>query len=118
MIRRLEQSHDNIVGYSVSGDVTDDEYTQMVSDIRDEIARFDKIRVLVRVSDLKMSSVLSSLDERFKFLKEHAEDIERAAIVAEDGSTEMLAKVPEKIGPVETKAFTRDEEPKAWAWLE
>ncbi len=93
MIRRLEQSHDNVIGYSLSGDVSEDEYTQAASELRDEIARHGKVRLLFRLSDLSLSSFFSALDDRFRFVKEHKDDIERVAVVTDDTATEVLAKV-------------------------
>lgn len=118
MLRQLEGTHDNVVGYSLAGDVTDDEYRQAASELRDAIAQYGKIRVLFRLSDLSLQSFFAALDERFKFVKEHRDDIERVAIVADDTASEWLSRVTDAIGPGETRHFSRDDEDQAWAWLE
>ena len=117
MMRRLEKSHDTIIGYSLSGEVTADEYTQLASELRDEIARHGAIRVLFRLSDLELSSFFTALDERLSFVRENRDDVERVAVVTDDTVTEMLTKVF-KATPVDLETFPTDDESKAWAWLE
>lgn len=118
MIRQLEKSHDNVVGYSVSGEVTDEEYEQAVSEVRDVIARFGSVRLLYRLSDVSFRSFFTGLDERFNLLQEHADDIERVAIVSDDKATELLSELTGSVAPIETRHFSRDDEQTAWAWLE
>lgn len=118
MLRRIEQSHDNIIGYSLAGDVTDDEYTQAASELRDDIARHGNIRLLFRLSDLSLSSFFSALQERFEFVKEQHDNIDRVAVVTDDTAAGMLGKLTEAVPSVQMETFSHDEEPKAWAWLE
>lgn len=118
MIRRLEQSHDHIVGYSLSGDVTDAEYTQAASELRDDIARHGKIRLLFRLKDLSLSSFFAALDDRFRFVVDHQDDIERVAVISDDTATGMVAKVAGGLSGIELDTFSHDDEPTAWAWLE
>lgn len=118
MLRQLEASHDHIVGYSLAGDVTDEEYRQAASELRDAIARFGKVRVLFRLSDLSIQSFFAALDERFQFVQEHGSDVERVAIVSDETGAGLLSKVGGGLSQVETRHFGRDEEQQAWAWLE
>ncbi len=117
MMRRLEKSQDKIIGYSLSGEVTEDEYLQLASELRDEIARHGAIRVLFRLSDLELSSFFTALDERLSFVRENRDDVERVAVVTDDTASQLLSKAAEA-GPVELRTFSSDDEPKAWAWLE
>lgn len=118
MIRRLEQSHDHVIGYSLSGEVTEDEYTQTASELRDDIAKHGKIRLLFRLKDLSLSSFFAALDDRFQFVNEHQEDIERVAVVTDDTASGVMAKAAEGVSPVDIETFPTDDEQKAWAWLE
>lgn len=118
MQRQLEASHDNVVGYSLAGDVTDHEYRQIASELRDVIARYGAVRLLFRLSDLSVQSIFAALDDRFRFIQEHRDDIERLAIVSDDPATEWLSRLTETVSPVEIRHFPRDEEQTAWAWLE
>lgn len=118
MQRRLERTHDNIIGYTLSGQVTDDEYGQVMSELRDDIARHGKIRVLFRLRDLSLQSFFAALDERFRFFQEHGDDVERAAIVTDDTGGDLLTRLADAIGPAETQHFSGADEDKAWNWLE
>ena len=117
MMRRLEKSHDKVIGYSLSGEVTEDEYIQLASELRDAIAEHDAIRVLFRLSDLKLSSFFTALDERLSFIRDNRDDVERIAVVTDDTATQLLSKAAQA-GPVELQTFSSDDESKAWAWLE
>ena len=117
MMRRLEKSHDTIIGYSLAGEVSADEYTQLASELRDAIAQHGTIRVLFRLSDLEVSSFVTALDERLSFLRENRDDVDRVAVVTDDTMTQLLSKAAEAT-PVELRTFSSDEEPEAWSWLE
>lgn len=118
MLRRLEKSHDHLIGYSLADDVSDNEYRQLASELRDEIARHDRIRLLFRLSNLSVGSFFTALDERLKFMQEHAADIERVAVVTDDTAADLLARLGDVIPGTETKTFSTDDEDQAWAWLE
>ncbi|HVM13516.1 MAG TPA: STAS/SEC14 domain-containing protein [Egibacteraceae bacterium] len=118
MMRPLENSHDNVIGYSLAGEVAENEYRQLVSELRDAIARHGRIRLLFRVSDIAISSFFSALDERFEFVKEHGDDIERVAVVSDDKATEWLSRLSGAVQSIDTRHFPREEETAAWAWLE
>lgn len=118
MLRQLEQSRDDVVGYSVGGEITDQEFQQLASELRDAIAMHGRVRVLFRLTDVSLQSFFTALDDRFRFVQEHAEDIERVAIVSDDKAAQWLSKLADAFRPVETRHFPRDEEQQAWAWLE
>jgi hypothetical protein len=118
MIRRLEQSHDHVIGYSLAGDVTEDEYTQAASELRDDIARHGKVRLLFRLKDLSLSSFFAALDDRFRFVNDHQDDIERVAVVSDDTGSGLLARAAKGLSGIEIETFPHDDESKAWAWLE
>lgn len=118
MLRQLEQSHDNILGFSVGGDLTDDEVQQAISRMRDAIAQHTKIRVLFRLTDMSLSSFFTALDDRFDFVRQHTDDIDRIAVVSDDKATELLSKLGAGFGGIENRHFRLDKEDEGWAWLE
>lgn len=118
MLRRLEKSHDNVVGYSMAGEATDEEIRQTMSEMRDDISLHGKIRVLFRVSDISPKSFFTAMEERFKFAQEHGDDIERVAVVSDEPGSEWMTKLGGVLQPMEVRHFSRNEEQEAWAWLE
>lgn len=118
MIRKLEQSHDQIIGFSVSGELTDDEYATAISQMRDQIAQHGTIRVLFRVHEVSPKSLLSGLKERADFLGSNADDVDRIAVVADGIAGDLLSLAGNLLPDVEVTRFDPDDEEKAWAWLE
>ena len=118
MKRRLEKTHDNVIGYSLAGEVTDSEYEQLLSELRDEVAKHGKIRLLFRLQDLSAKSFFSALDERFQFFSDHRDDVERVAIVSDESGMGFLSSVGDSMLPGETDHFSGGDESEAWAWLE
>ena len=117
-MRRLERSEGNVVGYSLSGEVSDEEFTQAASELKDDIAREGSIRVLFRLRDISLSSFTNAVQERFDFLTEHTDDLERVAVVTDDTATKLLSSVADLLPDVETETYEPEDEDKAWAWLE
>ena len=118
MLRQLEATHDHVIGYSLGGEVSDDEYGQLLSELRDAIALHGRIRVLFRLQDLSPKSFFTALDDRFRFFQEHGDAVERMAIVSTDTGGQWLTRLADVIGPVDTRHFDPDDEQEAWAWLE
>lgn len=118
MSRRLEKSQGKVIGYSLSGEVTADEFTQAASELKDDIAREGTIRVLFRLRDVSVQSFANAVQERFEFLTEHADSIERVAIVTDDTATQLLGSVADVLPETETETYSHDDETEAWAWLE
>lgn len=117
MIRTLDKGHDNILGFTVSGDVSDSDYETAVSEMRDAIAKHGKIRVLFKIDDISPKSFFQGLDERFDFLKHNREDVERVAIVKDGIAAEMFATVSDLMPKIEVDRFDTADEAKAWEWL-
>lgn len=117
MMLRLENSHGSVVGYSLSGEVSADEYTQVASELRDEIAEHGVVRVLFRLADLKVSSFFTALEDRFRFVRDNHEEVERGAIVTDDTAAPMLSTAASE-APVEIRTYSSHDESRAWAWLE
>jgi hypothetical protein len=118
MLRQLERSHDNILGFSVGDELTEEEVQRGVSWMRDAIAKHGAIRVLFRLTGTSLGSFFTALDERLKFVREHSDDIDRVAVVSDDKATEMLSKLGAGFGAIETEHFGSEAEDRAWAWLE
>lgn len=118
MIRKLEQSEGTVIGFSVSGDVGDEEYTRMISQMRDEIAKHDTIRVLLRIDDVSPKSFLTGLRERFDFATDHADDIDRIAVVTDSAAAGLFGAVSGLVPHIDIDVFSTEEEEKAWKWLQ
>lgn len=118
MIKQMERSHDNVLGYEVTGDkVTEKEYQQVIGQVRTAIDEHGKVRLLVRVPGFPKSE-LSALDDRLRFAREHLGDIERYAVVGDSKAMEVLTKMTDKVIRADLRHFAPEEEETAWSWVE
>lgn len=117
MIRKLEQSHDNILGFSAAGDISEEDYTRAASLMRDVLAQHDDIRLLFRLEDISAKSFFTGMDERIDFVKTHGDDIQRIAVVSDGVAEKLFSFASGLFSDIEIDNFDPADEEKAWAWL-
>src|ERR687893_747187 len=93
MIRRLEESSGNVLGYEVTGKVTEEEVRTLSEEFKAAIAEHGKVRVLVRMRRIPRMG-LGAWVEDFK-LTPYAKDVERYAIVSDSNLFEWTSKIAE-----------------------
>ena len=93
MIRRLEESSGNVLGWEVTGKVTEEEVRTLSEEFKAAIAEHGKVRVLVRMHRLHRME-LAAWVEDFK-LTPYAKDVERYAIVSDSNLFEWTSKIAE-----------------------
>src|ERR671913_673766 len=93
MIRRLEESSDNVLGWEVTGKVTEEEVRTLSEEFKAAIAEHGKVRVLVRMRRIPRMG-LGAWVEDFK-LTPYAKDVERYAIVSDSNLFEWTSKIAE-----------------------
>src|ERR671910_2278113 len=91
MIRRLDVSSGNVLGWEVTGKVTEEEVRALSEEYKAAIAEHSKVRVLVRMHRLPRMG-LGAWVEDFK-LTPYAKDVERYAIVSDSNLFEWTSKV-------------------------
>jgi SpoIIAA-like len=79
MIRRLEESSGNVLGWEVTGKVTEEEVRTLSEEFKAAIAEHGKVRVLIRMRRIPRME-LAGWVEDFK-LTPYAKNVERYAIV-------------------------------------
>src|SRR5918999_6488585 len=94
MIRRLDVSSGNVLGWEVTGKVTEEEEVRALSEeFKAAIAEHGKVRVLVRMHQIPRMG-LGAWVEDFK-LTPYAKDVERYAIVSDSNLFEWTSKIAE-----------------------
>src|ERR671921_2348534 len=93
MIRRLEESSGNVLGWEVTGKVTEEEVRTLSEEFKAAIAEHGKVRVLVRMRQIPRMG-LGAWVEDFK-LTPYAKNIERYAIVSYSNLFEWTSKIAE-----------------------
>ncbi len=118
MLRTLDKSHDNIIGFSASGEISDADYEQAISRLKDGIAEHGTIRTVFRVEDVSPKSFISGLDDRMSFTTDHKDDVERVAIVSDSTMASAMSAIGGFVSDIEMKTFDMSDEEQAWAWVE
>src|ERR671921_182809 len=93
MIRRLEETSGNVLGWEVTGKVTEEEVRTISEEFKAAIAEHGKVRVLVRMRRIPRME-LTAWVEDFK-LTPYAKNVERYAIVSDSNLFEWTTKIAE-----------------------
>lgn len=117
MYQRLPRSHDNVMGYEVSGAVTEDDYLEMVTELREVIDDYGGVRVLVRAPELPSPDFPRAFSDRIEPLTDELGAVERYALVSDDPEAEAAAVEAEENLPTEVRVFDSSLEDDAWSWL-
>jgi hypothetical protein len=115
MIRRLEESSGNVLGWEVAGKVTEEEVRTLSEEFKAAIAEHGKVRVLIRMRRLPRME-LAAWVEDFK-LTPYAKDVERYAIVSDSNLFEWTSKIAEAFIGGEVRSFEDSRYEEAWRWL-
>ena len=115
MIRRLEESSGNVLGWEVTGKVTEEEVRTLSEEFKAAIAKHGKVRVLVRMRRIPRMG-LGAWVEDFK-LTPYAKDVERYAIVSDTNFSEWASKIAEAFIGGEVRRFEDSRYAEAWRWV-
>lgn len=115
LIRRLHESSGNVLGWEVTGEVTEEEVRTVSEEFRAAVAEHGKVRPLVRMRRIPRMG-LGAWVEAFK-LTPYATDVERYAIVSDSALFEWAAKIGDAFIGGEVKRFEDSRYEEAWRWL-
>jgi hypothetical protein len=115
MIRRLEESSGNVLGWEVTGKVTEEEVRTLSEEFKAAIAEHGKVRVLVQMRRLPRMG-LAAWVEDFK-LTPYAKDVERYAMVSDSNLFEWTSKIAEAFIGGEVRRFEDSRYEEAWRWV-
>ncbi len=115
MIEKMERSHDSILGFQVSGDVTREDYGMLEPPVRAAIEEKGSIRVLLDLTGFHWEKV-EAWGADFRFGKEHHNSIERMAIVGNREWEKWLTRLAQPFYARQARYFSDADE--AWTWLE
>jgi hypothetical protein len=115
MIRRLEESSGNVLGWAVTDKVTEEEVQTLSEEFKGAIAEHGKVRVLIRMRRIPRMG-LAAWVEDFK-LTPYAKDVERYAIVSDSNLFEWTSKIAEAFIGGEVRRFEDSRYEEAWRWV-
>ena len=117
MYRKLPGSHDEVLGYEISGQVSEDEFHEIATEVQEAIDEFGDARVLTRMVEVPGPEYLRSFGERLRFVRDEAGGLERYAVVSDDPQPEWIEWLADRVTPIEVRHFGQDDEPDAWQWV-
>jgi hypothetical protein len=117
MIAPINFEQKNIVGFTMTGNVTDDEIKQWASALDRKSDGPDKLRVYIeaeKLDDVTLDAILADL----KFDVTHLTDFEKAAFVSDTALSKLSSFMAGLIPGLETKQFSLDEKEQAKQWIQ
>ena len=107
----------NILGFELSGKLTDEDYQIFVPEIERNLKRHDKLRILVVFKDFKGWD-LHALWDDVKFDIQHFNDFEKIAMVGEKSWQKWMSIICKPFTMARVKYFEKREFAEAMDWLE
>jgi stage II sporulation SpoAA-like protein len=116
MIEQLSSPSEKILGFKMSGKLTDADYKMFVPLIDAAVAKHGKVRILAQFHDFHGWD-LHALWDDIKFSATHCTLLERIALVGEKKWEAWMAKVCKPFTMATIKYFEAADIDAAWAWL-
>ena len=106
MIEMMTDLPDNVLGIEAKGDVTDDDYDDvLIPAVEAHLTEHDKIRLLYVMGDEFDGYTMGAMWDDTKLGFKHPRSWEKIAIVTDDTSMLRMMKMFGWMGPGEFKAF-------------
>ena len=115
MYKRLEPSHENVLGFEVEGTISEDSFRELLEEVRSTIDRYSAARLLIRIRDWPATGN-PTVGERLRLAREQLPGIERYALVADEHALASLTSVADAFVDMDLRFFDLGQEDSAWAW--
>ncbi|MDR3747005.1 MAG: STAS/SEC14 domain-containing protein [Acidobacteriota bacterium] len=120
MIERLRESSGGVLGFKVTGKMTDEDLKHFEPQIEFLIAerKHKPISILADLSAMKGAELAARWDE-MRFLQKHTDHIARMAVVGASKWEEMVAifTAGAAVLQAETRYFDESQTLRAWEWV-
>ena len=116
MYHALPQSTDNILGYRLSGTVTEQETRELHREIREALDEHGTVRFLLHLGDLGLPEARAVLED-LKLSGAYLRDVERYAIVGDAKWHAWMTGITDLVTRGDARHFGADELDLAWDWI-
>jgi len=116
MFQELGEGFGNVLGFKISDKITGEDVEQLARIMARAIASHGKIRLLIEIEGFRHMEP-DALVEKLQFAKDHADDIERMAVLSDRVWIKAWLKVGGLLTRTEAEHFLRSEMEAAWRWL-
>lgn len=112
-----ELVHGRVMEIDLHGKLSRHDFEQFVPDTEKLIARYGKIRLLVTMHDFDGWDI-GALWEEIKWEAKHFNDMERIAIVGDEGWHQYMASVCQPFTTAKVRYFNLDQIEAAYTWVD
>ncbi len=120
MIERLKESYGGVLGFKVTGKMTDEDIKGFEPQIEFLLheRKHKPIGILADLSDMHGAELKARWDE-LRFLQKHTDRIARMAVVGTHGWEEVMAILTAgaSVLEAETRYFEKSQMLRAWEWV-
>jgi hypothetical protein len=116
MIEKLKESSGNVVGFRMTGKLTDADYKAMEPEFEKTIEKFGKIRLLWHLEEFKGWEAKAVWDD-YEYWRKYGKNMELVAMVGNKRWEDWMAKLAKLFMKGEVKYFDESQLDDAWAWV-
>ena len=114
MLCTMERSTDAVLGYKISGDLTQADFRTLNPAVEAAIEANGSVSLLLDLTDFAREKI-SALKENVDFGQKYQDSVDKMAIVGDKGWEKHLPKLAEQYYATSAQFFDTDDD--AWAWL-
>ncbi len=115
MIEKMSRSHDNVLGFRVSGDVAREDYEILEPAVQAIVDQSGSVRLLLDMTDFRWEKV-EAWGADLRFGQKYHRSIERLALVGHHKWEKWLARLAEPFYAEQAQYFPDVEQ--GWDWLD
>ena len=116
MIKKMEESAGNAIGFRTVGRITKDDYQVLVPEVEALVEQEGNIRLLLDMEQFE-GEEFKAWGADFKFGREFRKKIDKLAIVGDKRWEKWLAALADPFYAREAEFFKTDDRDAAWSWL-
>lgn len=116
MFTKIQDSSGGVLGFKVSGKLTDDDYKIFMPELEKAIELSGTIRLLWLMEDFHGWEVRAAWDD-LKYWMKYNDAIDRIAMVGDKKWEEWMAKLSKPFAKADVKYFSHSQLGEAWDWL-
>ena len=116
MFTKLKESSGGVIGFKVSGKLTDDDYKTFIPELEKAIKLSGTIRLLWDMEDFHGWEVHAAWDD-LKYWMKYNSAIDRIAMVGDKKWEEWMVKLSKPFAKAEVKYYDHSQIREAWDWL-
>lgn len=118
MIEIMQGLPENVVAVSVSGEVTGDDYKNvLIPAIDDKIKKYGKVRMLYHMDKELEWFTLNAMLEDVKVGIQHLKEFEKVAVVSDVDWVSSAVEIFKFIIPFPVKTYRNEQLPEAMVWI-